>query len=194
MSHDLLNVSKFILVDHHIATSIAAIDRVIQIFDHRPLDAKNAQIRTECKLKIQEVGSCATLIADEIRTLGESFAEKEDLIGFLRGPIVLDTINFSETADKARSLDIEINAEIEKSLNLNKEDRLKLFKDLVKARSDVSALSALQLLSKDLKVISNDDKSFVVAIPGFPILVEVKKNHRKNLKIFHKIKEKSFVF
>lgn len=180
------------MVDHHIATSITASDRVIQIFDHRPLDATNAKIPTECRLKIQEVGSCATLIADEIRTLEGSFAQQDDIIGFLRGPIVLDTINFSESADKTRPLDIEINAEIEKSLNLTEEDRLKLFKDLVKARSDVSALSALQLLSKDLKVISNSDKSFVVAIPGFPILVEV--NNSRNRNIFHKAKEKSLVF
>lgn len=171
----MLNVSKFILVDHHIGTPIVASDRVVQIFDHRPLDVKNARIANECKLKIQEIGSCGTLIADEIRTLEGTFENQDDLISFLRGPIVLDTINFSESADKARPLDIEINGEIEKSLGLNEEDRLKLFNELVKARSDVSSLSALQLLSKDLKVISNGDKSNVVAIPGFPILVEVHK-------------------
>lgn len=170
---ELLNASRFILVDHHVATSRVAADRVIEIFDHRPLDVKNAQIPNDCNIKIQEVGSCATLIADEIRKLEDSFANHGDVISFLRGPIVLDTINFSVSADKARPLDIEINGEIERALNLNEEERLKLFNELVRARSDVSSLSALQLLSKDLKVISNNDKSNIVAIPGFPILVEV---------------------
>lgn len=166
-------MAKFILVDHHIATSLVSSDRVIQIFDHRPFDVKNAHISDECNVKIKDVGSCATMIADEIRTLEGSFEKQEDVISFLRGPIVLDTINFSQAADKARPLDVEINREIEKLLDLNEGDRLKLFNDLVKVRSDVSSLSALQLLSKDLKVISNGDKSKVVALPGFPILVEV---------------------
>lgn len=177
----MLNISKFILVDHHIPTSLVAADKVIQIFDHRPLDVKNTCHSDKCILKIQQIGSCATLIADEIRTLEGSFDDQEDVISFLRGPIILDTINFSESADKARPLDIEINGEIEKSLGLNEQDRLKLFNDLVKARSDVSSLSALQLLSKDLKIISNSDKSHVVAIPGFPILVEVNSNYTKEM-------------
>ncbi|XP_031625962.1 exopolyphosphatase PRUNE1 [Contarinia nasturtii] len=173
VSSELLNVSKFILVDHHIATGIVpAIDRVIKIFDHRPVDPKNAHILSDYATKIQEVGSCATLIADEIRNVEGSFAAQDDTINFLRGPIVLDTINFSVSADKARPLDIEINKEVEAKLGKNDNDRLKLFNDLVKARSDVSSLTALQLLSKDMKMLSSVDKSKIVAIPGFPILVE----------------------
>lgn len=174
MPTELLNVSKFILVDHHIATPIVVTDNVIQIFDHRPIDAKHARILGDLTTQIKQVGSCATLIADEIRKIEGSIGNRNDaILSFLRAPIVLDTINFSESAGKATPLDIEINNEIEKSFGLNESDRTKLFNDLVKARSDVSSLSALQLLSKDLKIISNDDKSKVVAIPGFPILVEV---------------------
>lgn len=175
MSPELLDVSKFILVDHHVPTSLVSNERIMAILDHRPFDAKNAQILCDCKVKLNEVGSCATLIADEIRNLGHSFENQRELISFLRGPIVLDTANFSESADKAKPLDIEINGEIEKTLDLTETDRLKLFKELVEARSDVSSLSALQLLSKDLKIISNKDQSYVVAFPGFPLLVEVMK-------------------
>lgn len=173
MPSGLFNISKFILVDHHVPSSIVPTDKIIQIFDHRPVDTNNASFTDSCHVNIQEVGSCATLIADEIRTLETSFDKQCDAISFLRGPIVLDTINFSESADKAKPLDIEINNEIEKTLGLKSEDRTQLFNELVKARSDVSELSALQLLSKDLKFISSDDKAKVVAIPGFPILVEV---------------------
>lgn len=148
-------------------------DKVIQIFDHRTLDVKNACNPSNCTVKIQDVGSCATLIANEIQAFGESFENYADVIGFLRGPIVLDTINFSESADKARPLDIQVNESIERALNLNEEERSELYNELVRARSDVSSLSALQLLSKDLKIISNDNETSKVAIPGFPILVEV---------------------
>lgn len=171
MPRELLDVSKFILVDHHVATCPVSSERIVQIFDHRPLDAKNSHFPSDCQVKISEVGSCATLIADEVRALENSFENHHDLVAFLRGPIVLDTINFSESANKARPLDIEINDEIEKSIGLTEVHRAKLFRKLVNARSDVSSLTALQLLSKDLKVVNGE--SFVVAIPGFPILVEV---------------------
>lgn len=173
MPTELLSMSSFILVDHHVVTANASVDRIIEIFDHRPLDAKNAQYKSDTKITLRDVGSCATLIAEKIRELDGSFENQQDLLQFLHGPIVLDTVNFLESAGRARRLDIEINAEIEKTLDLNETNRKQLFNELVKARSDVSALSAMQLLSKDLKIISNDDKSFVVAIPGFPMLVEV---------------------
>lgn len=173
MSSELLNMSKFILVDHHVPTPLVSTGQILAIFDHRPLDTKNSHISHNCKVKLNEVGSCATLIADEIRALTHSFEGHRELIGFLRGPIVLDTVNFSESAEKAKPLDVEINGEIENTLDLTEADRLNLFNDLVKARSDVSSLSTMQLLSKDLKIISNKEKSYVVAFPGFPILVEV---------------------
>lgn len=178
MSPELLNVSKFILVDHHVPTSLVSSARTIAIFDHRPLDAKNARISCDCSVKLNEVGSCATLIADEVRKSEHLFENQRELIGFLRGPIVLDTVNFSESADRAKPLDIEINGEMEKILNLSEVDRLNLFRELIKARNDVSSLSPMQLLSKDLKIISDENNSYVVAFPGFPFLVEVTCNDR----------------
>lgn len=144
----------------------------MQIIDHRPIDP-NAIFSDNCELTINEVGSCATLIANLIRSTGEPFINYTDMLQMLYGPIILDTINFSSAADKARPLDVEIASEIENVLKLNANDRKQLFDELVRARSDVSSLSALQLLSKDLKIISNKSKSLVVAIPGYPLLVEV---------------------
>lgn len=175
---ELLKISKFILVDHHVATSFANSKSIIQIIDHRPLDEKNAKISIDCNVTINEVGSCATLVADEIRKMDKLENHKE-ILHFLRGPIVLDTINFAPSADKAKPLDVEINAEIEHLLDTNSDDRLKLFNDLVKARSDVSSLSSLQLLSKDLKIITNENNSKSVAIPGIPILIEVSLFNKK---------------
>lgn len=93
----------------------------------------------------------------------------------LYGTIVLDTVNFSKEADKARPLDIEIVDEIEKILKIDDPvpSRKRLFDDLVNARSDVNSLNSLQILSKDLKIIYNENNTRVVAIPGYPILVQV---------------------
>lgn len=173
VSPELLNVSKFILVDHHVPTPFVANGQIIAIFDHRPRDTRNSQFSCDCKVTMNEVGSCATLIADEIRVLNQSLENNRELIDFLRGPIVLDTVHFLESAGRTKPLDIEINGAIESTLGLTEADRLNLFNELIKARSNVSSLSTMQLLSKDLKIISNKDKSYVVAFPGFPILVEV---------------------
>lgn len=93
----------------------------------------------------------------------------------LYATIVLDTVNFSKEADKARPLDTEIVEKIEKILKIDEPvlNRLKLFDDLVKARCDVNSLNSLQILSKDLKIISNENNTKIVAIPGYPILVQV---------------------
>lgn len=170
---NLYQSARFILVDHHVAKEPMSPERVIQIVDHRPLDQQNAIIPSDCDVTINQVGSCATLIVDLIRSLEESFAEREELLRLLWGPIVLDTANFSVDGDRARPLDIEINQYIENALNSTADDRAKLFDDLVKARSDISSLSSLQLMSKDLKIISNQSRSHIIAFPGFPILVEV---------------------
>lgn len=169
---DLINVSKFVLVDHHVASVSTPADKVIQIFDHRPLDI-NAKIPAECKVNINEVGSCATLIADEILTKEQSMDDFVDILSFLRGPIVLDTINFSPEADKSRPLDVDVNKKIEHLLQSDGHDKNTLFNDLVKARSDVGGLTSMQLLSKDLKIITNKSKSMVIPVAGFPLLVEV---------------------
>lgn len=89
----------------------------------------------------------------------------------LYNPIVLDTVNFSKDADKARPLDQTICGKLETELDIDEEKRIRLFNELVEARSDVSTLDSLQILSKDMKKVSNFDGTRVVAIPGYPISV-----------------------
>lgn len=141
------------------------------MIDHRPFD-KNSNLPSDCKINIKTVGSCATLIAENI--INENMISI-DCMQLLYGTIVLDTVNFSKEADKARPLDIEIVEKIEKILKIDDPvlNRLKLFDDLVKARSDVNSLNSLQILSKDLKIICNESNTKIVAIPGYPILVQV---------------------
>lgn len=158
------------MVDHHVAKIPVQGANVIEVIDHRPLDL-NVSFPVECKVTLSSVGSCATLIADKIRS---SQVTVPDCLQLLHGTILLDTLNFSSSADKARPLDVEIVTEIERLIAFDQNQRAKLFDELVKARNNVDSLTALQLLSKDLKIVTNSKNSFVVAIPGFPILVQVK--------------------
>lgn len=167
--------AKLILVDHHVAKTPVLLANVIEIIDHRPLDGYT-NFPLACKVTVNEVGSCATLIADVIRTSVTSvrLSEYSDALQLLYGAIILDTLNFSTLADKARQLDVDIVTEIEQVISFDRIKRENLFTELVKARSNVDALTAYQLLWKDLKVLTNTKDSLVVTIPGFPILVQVR--------------------
>lgn len=125
---------------------------------------------------MNEVGSCATLIADVVRTSATSvpLSEYVDVLQLLHSAIILDTLNFSTLADKARPLDLEMVTEIEQVISFDRSQRENLFTELVKARSNVDALTVYQLLWKDLKVLGNTKNLLVVTIPGFPILVQVR--------------------
>lgn len=94
-----------------------------------------------------------------------------DTLKMLYAPIVLDTVNFSKEADKAKPLDKMICDKLETVLNIDEAKRVLLFNELVAARADVSSLDSLQILSKDLKIISNFNGKRVIAIPGYPISV-----------------------
>lgn len=166
--------AKYVLVDHHVSNTIQNIENIVEVVDHRPLDP-NARFHEHCRVTLQEVGSCATLIAQLVLTSTVSIPieHKREMLSLLHAAIILDTVNFSSSADKARELDVSIVNQIEDVTGFDFNDRKHLFNELIKARSDVSLLTPYQLLLKDLKIIYNPSNSIVVAIPGFPILVEV---------------------
>lgn len=169
---ELLTQSKIILVDHHVAGANINKENILEIFDHRPV---SEPLPPHCHSTVTDVGSCATLVADFILKT-ETDKENTDVLRLLHGAIVLDTVNFSVEADKTWPLDISTNSRIESLLALNEVNRNELFDQLVKARSAVDDLDSLQILSKDLKIISNPSKTVKVAIPGYPILVQVLSN------------------
>jgi exopolyphosphatase len=161
------SVNCFVLVDHHVSEYNA---KVIAVLDHRPFD-KACNLPPDCFVNIQEVGSNGTLVCDAIKrdlnveTLSDDY---KDVLKLCYGPIVLDTINFSPEADKVRPLDIEMGEFIEKLLGVEDvlNHRKTLYEELVAARADLSTLNSLQVLSKDLKIISNENGTVKIAIPG----------------------------
>lgn len=171
LNDDFLKNNQYVLVDHHVSPWTK---QCIAIYDHRPKD-ELADIPEKCMVNLNLVGSCATLIAEEFikaKMLGE---HEMDILNLLRSTIVLDTVNFSETAARATPKDVEICLALEEVLtkSISLQSRDKLFENLVKARADVSSLTALQLLRKDLKVLtSSKDANIKVALPGFPLPVQ----------------------
>lgn len=163
------DVQSSVLVDHHVSEYPA---KAISVLDHRPFD-KISKLGSDCFINIQEVGSCATLVCDAIKTDVniESLDEYFEVLQLLYGPIVLDTINFGKEADKVRPLDVAMGEFIESFLHV--EDiaahRKNLYNELVAARADVSSLDSLQILSKDLKIVSNESGTVRVAIPGVDV-------------------------
>ncbi|XP_026724501.1 exopolyphosphatase PRUNE1 [Trichoplusia ni] len=175
----LLNKSKckVVLVDHHV---LAKQDKylapyVSEIIDHRPIDRTAWHYKDDTRSTIETVGSCCTLIAQRIKDLGTLVARDVDFFNaypvcseMLHATIILDTVNFSKAVDKATPHDEEITLFLESLLKPTdyKEMRTRVLDSLVAARSDVSRLSAAQLLRKDVKTVTD------VLVPSFPILVK----------------------
>lgn len=172
MPTDLLAASTFILVDHHNNAKVR--DRIIEVIDHRPFDAASA-LPAAARQTIREVGSCCTLIADRILSATDAANENfDDILRLLYPVIVLDTVNFSEVADKARELDVSVANRIEQKGLMRSADRQKIFNELVAARADVSQLTAYEMLWKDLKLVTGSMAGGrTIGIPGFPMSVQV---------------------
>lgn len=171
ISPELFATSKLILVDHHVSPYNK---QVCQVFDHRPIDPA-ANFPIESEVIIKDVGSCATLIAEFIlNSQMRTDQNNNDILKLLQPVIVLDTVNFSEKANKAKPLDFSIFSKINEML---KQPIIEpeIYLNLVSARSDVSCLDSFQILLKDMKIVSSKhDNDSIVAIPGFPVSVQVK--------------------
>lgn len=157
-----MGTSKFILVDHHVSPFNK---QTIKVIDHRPFYS-GSNLPTDCQINITELGSCATLIADSIfkANVDTNFDEMKESLKMLYAAIILDTVNFSKDADKAKPLDRSICDRLETVLGIDAAERDHLFNELIEARADVSSLDSLQILSKDLKIISNFDGSRVIGV------------------------------
>lgn len=165
------NKLSTVLVDHNYSKYGPI---TVQVLDHHQYDGLNSNLPEECEKRIELVGSCASIVADQVLQAGQGFNKELEPLSLLYAAIVLDTVNFSKDADKARELDVKMAERIEDLLGISDPEhhRAELLEELIKARSDVSTLNAAQILYKDLKIIKNKAGSTVIAIPGFPILVK----------------------
>ncbi|KAK9718149.1 DHHA2 domain [Popillia japonica] len=165
---DLLNNYnvKLTLVDHHVLAQDQQYlkPNVVGIFDHRPRDP-NVIWSDNVDVKLQLVGSCATLITDEIYAKNPSRLSPT-LAKILYETVIFDTIGLSPQAGKVKDLDIEVSKKLEQFLQIPNPDHQGLFNKLWAEHNNVSHLTPRQLLIKDMKFVEN------VLIPGLPMLVK----------------------
>ncbi|XP_008208195.1 exopolyphosphatase PRUNE1 [Nasonia vitripennis] len=155
---------ELVLVDHHAlpADDAELFPAVLEVIDHRPQDSNWPW--TNCRLALDTVGSCASLVARNIIQRRPDVAAT--VASLLKGPILIDTANFSEEAKRATPLDHEMIAKLEEISDGDAQVREKLYQEILQAKTDISELTPVDLLIRDLKVVNG------VPIPGFPILVK----------------------
>ncbi|XP_018327248.1 exopolyphosphatase PRUNE1 isoform X2 [Agrilus planipennis] len=154
------------LVDHHVLKpeDLFLAKSVRQIFDHRPKDsAANWDLDT-VRFVLKEVGSCATLVAEEIIRSDPSILVA-NLATLLYDTITFDTIAYNVEAGKVKELDLWVASYLEEKFKFQK-TRKALFDELWYAHNNVSHLTPKQLLYKDLKIVE------CVLVPGLPMLVQ----------------------
>lgn len=157
-----------VLVDHNsLSTEQSYLDsRVVQIIDHHEID--NPDKIKKLNSKIESVGSCCTLVAEEILNSNVAIMDPQ-IAMLLYGTIVLDTICLNETAQRVTEKDRKIVDKLETYLS-GGISRNEVFDTLQKVKFDVSKLTPVQLLYKDTKLIS--DNSTSIALVSFPTLIQ----------------------
>ncbi|XP_058799640.1 exopolyphosphatase PRUNE1 [Phymastichus coffea] len=170
---------QLIMVDYHALPEedVQLADSVIEVIDHRPQDASWPW--SGRRLCLQLVGSCATLVAQQILQRCPDILT--ELACLLKGPILVDTVNLSREAARATPLDHEIMERLEQAttarttasgrslVEKNEEtmdERTRVYRDILAAKTDISELTPGDLLIRDMKVANG------IPIPGFPILVK----------------------
>ncbi|XP_019871679.1 exopolyphosphatase PRUNE1 [Aethina tumida] len=154
------------LVDHHILSKTDEIlhDSVIHVFDHRPVDPDMNWDSKKVMVKIEEVGSCASLISDIILKNDQQILCYE-LAYLLYATIVYDTVGLKPENGRMKELDLNIAKKLEDLFKFDK-DRDSTFAEVRQAHIDVSHLTVRQLLLRDLKIVCD------IPVPGLPMLVE----------------------
>ncbi|CAG0922513.1 unnamed protein product, partial [Notodromas monacha] len=146
-------------------------DKIVEVVDHH---VEQTRFDAAVELNIHRVGSCASLVHG-------LFVKSERgipplLARLLLGPIIVDTVNLSPAAKVATDVDQTALAKLEEVLLSSEEseswDRNKQFSRLLAAKSDVSSLTSLQILLKDLKLVNpTKDVNPVAAVPTIPMKV-----------------------
>ncbi|CAF0808838.1 unnamed protein product [Rotaria sp. Silwood1] len=159
------NKLEIILVDHHCLYS--KFNKIVtQIIDHHPRKENSIVLKDPSKIKIELVGSCCTLIAEEILTSNTNFQMTDEIAYLLTGPILFDTLNFSPSAGKATEKDKQIYEQLLTYRTYIVDDS-KLYKDLRQKAAATTGMSIQDSLQKDVKqVIGPNIRLAISSLPS----------------------------
>jgi len=143
-----LPISNVTLVDfNNKANHIKELEeQVCQIIDHH----EESEDFNNIKKNIKTVGSCATLIAEEIHYSQQSILPIHPISYLLLSAILIDTYNLDLHSGRTTELDIFMG---ELLTQHSKEDPDQLFDYLQKAKMDISSMTTYNILRKDYKPV-----------------------------------------
>lgn len=118
---------------------------VVEIIDHHSVP--EGILREKCRVVIEPVGSCATLVAEKLLGM-EGYAVPATIATLLLGAILLDTIGLDREKGRTTSKDEETARQL---TSISSMPQTELYDGLLSSRFSTDGLSSLQLLRKDLK-------------------------------------------
>ena len=159
------------LVDHHQLAPSQSVLRpaVVEVVDHH--QRHEPSLVGVSAVRHQLVGSGASLVAEAFRESG--LGVEAETAQLLRATILLDTLNLSPQAQRARPLDAQMLHWLEAQLHAANQTFAApslLLKDVEESRSDISSLSPSQVLGKDVKFLRTD--SACIGVPTIPVLLD----------------------
>ncbi|XP_078525631.1 exopolyphosphatase PRUNE1 [Lissotriton helveticus] len=148
------------LVDHNVLPreDESLEEAVTEVIDHHALELRAS---LACKVTVEPVGSCTTLVAEKIFK-GAPHLLDTQVASLLHGTIVLDCVNMAPAAGKVTPKDTEYVTLLESRFpNLQRRDVI--FDQLQKAKFDVTGLTTEQMLRKDLKALNSREISLAIS-------------------------------
>ena len=122
------------------------IPHVKRIIDHHKDEC--VEYHRECERLIEPVGSCATLVAEMLLSKDDGIVD-EVIAELLLATILVDTFNLSPTAKRATDKDRDVAQKLSNMVAISNDE---LYRSVLAARCDNSALSVKELLEKDHKI------------------------------------------
>lgn len=150
---------KLTLVDQNVLPNkdLPLEECVVRVIDHRSRERPESSF---CNVTVEPVGSCCTLIADEIFKGSYSNQIDVTVATLLFTTILLDTVNMSKDAGRGTAKDEEMLQRLE--VVIPNACREKTFKEIQDVKYDLSNFTTLDILQKDLKVISGNGTSIAM--------------------------------
>ncbi|KAH9488334.1 hypothetical protein Btru_063736 [Bulinus truncatus] len=138
------------LVDHHVLSPAEEFLRhgVVEVLDHRPLEGV---LPNSWNAEVEQVGSCATLIARKMLA-SEEFTLDSTVAELLLGTILSDTGNMSTSDNIATPVDHEVLVKL-KSFLPPSLSATSIYDEIKAAKFNLSSLTVSEILAKDLKVL-----------------------------------------
>ncbi|XP_022656702.1 exopolyphosphatase PRUNE1-like isoform X1 [Varroa destructor] len=169
------------LVDHNVVPKCLETinDAVVRVIDHHKWEAS---FTSPIDKKIEMVGSCATLVGEKLLADHRELAD-ETITKLLLSTIIVDTVNFSKSANKATPKDEKVFKELLSfAPNIDWDSE---FVQIKEAKSSVSWMAVRDLLRKDLKVISENELTITVStVPVSLKSLLAMSNFRADLEFF----------